>query len=82
MLSDQVSYPCDRLGKRIVNFCADPGNEDLRAQINTLQYELESLKQEREVTNLRHQKELREVQNKAEADFRRAQVGWVWAEIS
>lgn len=52
----------------------DPGNEDLRAQINTLQYELESLKQEREVTNLRHQKELREVQNKAEADFRRAQA--------
>ncbi|OCL11538.1 mitotic spindle assembly checkpoint protein-like protein MAD1 [Glonium stellatum] len=52
----------------------DPGNEDLRAQINTLQYELDSLKQEREVTNLRHQKELREVQNKAEADFRRAQA--------
>lgn len=52
----------------------DSGNEDLRAQINTLQYELESLKQEREVTNLRHQKELREVQNKAEADFRRAQA--------
>lgn len=52
----------------------DHGNEDLRAHINTLQYELDSLKQERELAALRHQKELRDVQAKAEADFRRAQV--------
>ena len=39
-----------------------------------LQYELESFKQEREVTNLRHEKELRDVQLKAEEDFRKAQV--------
>ncbi|KAK5150474.1 hypothetical protein LTR04_006815, partial [Oleoguttula sp. CCFEE 6159] len=50
------------------------GNEELRAQINTLQYELDSVKQERELAALRHQQELREVENKAEADFKRAQV--------
>ena len=52
----------------------DIGNEDLRAQIKTLQYELESFKQEREFANLRHEKELRDAQIKAEADFRKAQV--------
>ncbi|KAL9096462.1 MAG: hypothetical protein Q9165_001459 [Trypethelium subeluteriae] len=52
----------------------DHANEDLRAQINTLQYEVESLKQERELTLLRHEQELRDTQNKAEADFRRAQA--------
>lgn len=54
---------------------ADHGNEDLRAQINTLHYELESLKQEREMTTLSHQAELRDAQNKADAEYRRAQVG-------
>ncbi|KAF1809360.1 hypothetical protein P152DRAFT_461545 [Eremomyces bilateralis CBS 781.70] len=52
----------------------DSGNEDLRAQINTLHYELESIKQERELAALEHQKELRELENRAEADFKRAQV--------
>lgn len=52
----------------------DIGNEDLRAQIKTLQYELESFKQEREFTNLRHEKELRDAEVKAEAEFRKAQV--------
>lgn len=56
------------------NHCADIGNEDLRAQVKTLQYELESFKQERDLTNLRHEKELRDAQAKAEADFKRAQV--------
>lgn len=54
----------------------DVGNEDLRAQIKTLLYEVESFKQEREFTNLRHEKELRDVQTKADADFKRAQVGY------
>ncbi|KAK8154885.1 spindle assembly checkpoint component MAD1 [Phyllosticta citrichinensis] len=53
---------------------ADAGNEELRAQINTLQYELESLKQEREMTNLNHQAELRDAQNKADAEYKRAQA--------
>lgn len=56
------------------NHQADIGNEDLRAQIKTLQYELDSFKQERELTNLRHEKELRDAHIKAEADFKRAQV--------
>ena len=53
----------------------DIGNEDLRAQVKTLQYELESFKQERELSKLRHDKELRDVQLKAEEVFRKAQVG-------
>ena len=52
----------------------DIGNEDLRAQVKTLQYELESFKQERELSKLRHDKELRDVQFKAEELFRKAQV--------
>ncbi|KAF2083750.1 MAD-domain-containing protein [Saccharata proteae CBS 121410] len=51
---------------------ADPANEDLRAQINTLTYELETLKQERNVENLQHEAELRDAQNRADAEFRRA----------
>ncbi|KAF2195230.1 spindle assembly checkpoint component MAD1 [Zopfia rhizophila CBS 207.26] len=52
---------------------ADPVNEDLRAQINTLRYELDTIKQESEMTKLQHQQEIREIQNRSEADFRRAQ---------
>ena len=57
----------------------DIGNEDLRAQIKTLQYELESFKQERELSKLRHDKELRDVQLKTEELFRKAQVRWISA---
>lgn len=53
---------------------ADAGNEDLRAQVNTLQYELETLKQERELAALRQERELRDAQNKAEAEYKKAQV--------
>ncbi|EON63832.1 hypothetical protein W97_03060 [Coniosporium apollinis CBS 100218] len=53
---------------------SDASNEPLRAQLRTLQYELDSLKQDRDLTALQHQKELRDVQTKAEADFRRAQL--------
>lgn len=56
----------------------DIGNEDLRAQVKTLQYELESFKQERDLNNLRHDKELRDVQLKAEETFRKAQVSNVY----
>jgi mitotic spindle assembly checkpoint protein MAD1 len=52
----------------------DAGNEDLRAQLRTLQYELDSLKQERELATLETQQELRDVQARAEEDFRRAQT--------
>lgn len=52
----------------------DIGNEDLRAQIKTLKYEVQSFKEERELSTLRHDKELRDVQLKAEEVFRKAQV--------
>lgn len=43
-------------------------------QVNTLKFELENIKQERDVTALRHEKELRDLQFKADADFRKCQV--------
>ena len=52
----------------------DHGNEDLRAQLRTLQYELDSIKQERELASLETQNELRDVQARAEEDFKRAQT--------
>ncbi|MCJ1380943.1 coiled-coil domain-containing protein mad1 [Xylographa soralifera] len=52
----------------------DIANEDLRARIKSLQYEVESYKQDRDLTTIRHEKELRDAQAKAELDFRRAQA--------
>lgn len=53
---------------------ADVNNEALRSQLHTLQYELDSLKQERDLTALHHQNELRDVQARAEVDYKRAQA--------
>nr|KMM72736.1 spindle assembly checkpoint component MAD1 [Coccidioides posadasii RMSCC 3488] len=52
----------------------DAGNEELRIQISTLQYELENIKQDRDLESLQHEKELRELQARADADFRKAQA--------
>jgi chromosome segregation ATPase len=52
---------------------SDPANEELRAQLNTVRYELETVKQEMEMKKLEHDQELREAQNRADADFRKAQ---------
>ncbi|KAJ4303568.1 coiled-coil domain-containing protein mad1 [Kalmusia sp. IMI 367209] len=52
---------------------SDTVNEDLRAQINTLRYELETAKQEQEKLKLEHNAEIREAQNRAEAEYRKAQ---------
>ncbi|KAI9696107.1 MAG: coiled-coil domain-containing protein mad1 [Candelina mexicana] len=52
----------------------DHANEDLRAEIKSLRYELENYKQERELASLRHEKELREEQSKSEAEYNRAQA--------
>ncbi|RAL17105.1 coiled-coil domain-containing protein MAD1 [Aspergillus homomorphus CBS 101889] len=52
----------------------DSEKEELRVQVNTLKYELENFKQERDLMVLRHEKELRELQLKADADFRKAQL--------
>lgn len=48
--------------------------DELRVQLSTLKYELENIKQERELEALRHEKETRDLQLKADADFRKAQV--------
>jgi len=56
----------------------DAGNEELRVQVNTLRYELENLRQERDLTALRHEKELRDLQTRADADFRKAQVSQLY----
>lgn len=59
---------------RLTNSLTDTEKEELRVQVNTLRYELENIKQERDLMVLRHEKELRDVQLKADADFRKAQV--------
>jgi DNA repair exonuclease SbcCD ATPase subunit len=51
----------------------DPVNEDLRATINTLRYELETAKQEKELMKLELQQEIRDALSKGEADFKKAQ---------
>lgn len=43
-------------------------------QVSTLRYELDNIKQERDLAELRHEKELRELQARADADFRKSQV--------
>ncbi|KAF3491188.1 uncharacterized protein GIQ15_00705 [Arthroderma uncinatum] len=52
----------------------DAGNEELRVQISTQKYDLENIKQEKDLIALQHEKELRELQARADADFRRAQA--------
>ena len=49
-------------------------NEDFRAKIKALQYEVDSLKQERDYSNLQQEKALREATSKAEEEARRTQV--------
>lgn len=49
-------------------------DENLRAKINSLEYELKNLQQERGLLALQHDKELREQQARAEADFKKYQV--------
>lgn len=71
-----------RLEARVADGQADIGNEDLRAQVKTLQYELESFKQERELAALRHDKELRDVQLKAEEMYRKAQASDQFPQIA
>ncbi len=49
-------------------------DENLRARINTLDYELKNIQQERSLLILQHEKELRDWQVKAEGYFKRAQA--------
>src|ERR1700744_6276933 len=48
-------------------------DENLRAKINSLEYELKNLQQERGLLALQHEKELREQQIRAENDFKKYQ---------
>ncbi|KAJ4375107.1 coiled-coil domain-containing protein mad1 [Neocucurbitaria cava] len=52
---------------------SDPVNEDLRAQLNTLRYELETSKQEKEMMKLEHAQELRDASSRADSEFQKAQ---------
>ncbi|KAI4118472.1 MAG: hypothetical protein LQ345_001500 [Seirophora villosa] len=52
----------------------DLANENLRAQLKSLQYEVNSLKSEREFERLRHEQALQDVQERADADFKKAQA--------
>ncbi|EKV06271.1 Spindle-related protein, putative [Penicillium digitatum] len=52
----------------------DAEKDELRVQLSALKYELENIKQERELEALRHEKETRDLQLKADADFRKAQA--------
>ncbi|EAW07470.1 coiled-coil domain-containing protein MAD1 [Aspergillus clavatus NRRL 1] len=52
----------------------DTEKEELRIQVSALRYELENFKQERDLMVLRHEKELRDLQLKADGDFKRAQA--------
>lgn len=53
---------------------ADESNEILRKQLHKLEYELNNIRAERELTALRHEEELRSAQRKAQADFEKAQA--------
>ncbi|KAL8973857.1 MAG: hypothetical protein Q9197_001892 [Variospora fuerteventurae] len=64
----QQSFRQSTLGK------PDLANENLRAQLKSLQYEVNSLKSERECERLRHEQALQDVQERADADFKKAQV--------
>ena len=48
-------------------------DENLRARINALEYELKDLQGARTAANLQHEKEIRDVQAKADADFKKYQ---------
>jgi mitotic spindle assembly checkpoint protein MAD1 len=49
-------------------------DENLRAKLNSLEYELKNLQQERGLLALQHEKELREQQLRAENDFKKYQT--------
>ncbi|KAI5241104.1 mitotic spindle assembly checkpoint protein-like protein MAD1 [Aureobasidium subglaciale] len=60
----------------------DVANESLRAQLNTLQYELDSLKQEKELTALQQASDVRDAEQRADRDFKRAQAAEAAAQQS
>jgi hypothetical protein len=63
-----------RISRHNLTDSSDSESEDIRARNNSLQYELEALRQERELEQLRHQQELREAQSAAEEAYQRIRV--------
>ncbi|ETN41246.1 uncharacterized protein HMPREF1541_03181 [Cyphellophora europaea CBS 101466] len=49
-------------------------DENLRAKVNSLDYELKNLQQERNMVALQHDKEMRDLQAKADTDFKKYQA--------
>ena len=56
------------------NRAAAATSDDMKAQVKTLQYELDALKQDRDLTRLRHEKELRDMSVRHEGELRNAKV--------
>ncbi|KAJ5097447.1 hypothetical protein N7456_008168 [Penicillium angulare] len=52
----------------------DVEKDELRVQVSTLRYELENIRQERDLQTLRFEKESRDLQLKADGDFKKAQA--------
>ncbi|KAK3641924.1 coiled-coil domain-containing protein mad1 [Elasticomyces elasticus] len=68
--------------KQAVVSRGDINNENLRAQVNTLQYELDSLRHEKEVTALSHQTALRDTHSRSETLTSRLQTAESLAKTS
>jgi mitotic spindle assembly checkpoint protein MAD1 len=49
-------------------------DENLRAKLNSLEYEMQNLQQERNMLTLQHDKEMRDLQMKADTDFKKYQA--------
>jgi mitotic spindle assembly checkpoint protein MAD1 len=49
-------------------------DENLRAKIAALEYELKNMQQERSLVTLQHEKELRDVQSKVEVEYKKCQA--------
>lgn len=51
-------------------------NEGIRADLNSVRYELSTLQEERELEKIRHEKEIRELQSKLEERSKKSDVGF------
>jgi mitotic spindle assembly checkpoint protein MAD1 len=49
-------------------------DENLRAKVNSLEYEIQSLQQERNMLTLQHESEMRDLRTRADADFKKYQA--------
>ncbi|KAK5712044.1 coiled-coil domain-containing protein mad1 [Elasticomyces elasticus] len=78
----QAQQPLRETLKQSVVSRGDINNENLRAQVNTLQYELDSLRHEKEVTALSHQTLLRDALSRSEILTTRLQTAESLAKTS